>query len=611
MPISLPKVNIVKIPASTVVQNADQKVLFVGQMTSVGTATSGELYQNILNDGAQNTLFGKNSLLALGITAAKKINSVSRFDAIPLDDNISGVAARGTVVFSTVSAAGTINLTVGSSKNNTYAIPVTAGETSSAIAIAAAALINADTMSPVVATAPTAISTPVFTGTGLNDLTVSGTYTGITNRIYKVEINTEDAPDTFNWSDDNGATWTNAVAMTGAPQLLSNGVSIDFAATTGHTSTDLWVFNATSNVLDLTAVNAGTEGNSISISYSSSIANYTATITAMTGGATNPSLANLFDDITRIRYQWIVYPSSFDVTPLTTLLDARWNIDNAVMDGIGVMSITDDFSGCQALVAAKNDQNIIYHCNKAINRTQLKGSALLELDYVIAAQIAAVGALRLTDGADISQYVISTNGARDMFGGAAIASLPFFNTPFYNLPIIDSKDEWADDEMDDLNTAGGFVLGNNVPKTNIIAGQVVTTYKTDVAGNEDPSYKYIEYVNTFSQVGEYFFNNLKAQYAQFRITNGYVQAGRNMTNAALIAGFLDNIYKTLSSADYVLTPIGVDSNTGIDFMTYFKNNRTVVIDEALGKATVTMIVPIITQLRVIYVSMQMAFSTNS
>jgi phage tail sheath gpL-like len=528
-----------------------------------------------------------------------------------LDDNISGVAARGTVTFSAATVAGTINLIVGSSKNNNYTIPVTASETSGDIAIAAAALINADAMSTVIATAPTALSTPIFTGTGLNDLTISGTYTGTTNKVYIIEINTAATPDTFNWSDNDGSTWTSAVAMTGSPQLLSNGVSVDFAATTGHTDEDSWTFNATANVLALTAVNAGTEGNFISISYSSTIANYVATITAMTGGATNPVLTNLFDDITRIRYQWIVYPSSFTLTPLTDLLDARWNVENAVMDGMGIMSITDDFSGCQSLVAAKNDQNLVYHCNKAISRDKLKGSALLELDYVIASQIVAIGALRLTSGSDISQYVISNNGARDMFGGAAIASLPFFNTPFYDLPIIDSKDEWADDEMDDLNTAGGFVLGNNITKTNIIAGQVVTTYKTDVAGNDDVSYKYIEYVNTFSQVGEYFFNNLKAEYAQYRITTADVQAGRNMTNATLIGGFLDNIYKTLSSADYVLTPTGVDSNTGIDYMTYFKNNRTVVIDMALGKATVTMIVPIITQLRVIYVTMQMAFSTNS
>jgi len=56
----------------------------------------------------------------------------------------------------------------------------------------------------------------------------------------------EISPNTFSWSEDGGSTWTaTGVAITGAAQTLSNGVTITFAATTGHTLGDKWSFTAT------------------------------------------------------------------------------------------------------------------------------------------------------------------------------------------------------------------------------------------------------------------------------------------------------------------------------------------------------------------------------
>ena len=49
MPISLPEVTLNILSATTSVENQAQKVLFVGQKTASGSATSGLLYQNILN----------------------------------------------------------------------------------------------------------------------------------------------------------------------------------------------------------------------------------------------------------------------------------------------------------------------------------------------------------------------------------------------------------------------------------------------------------------------------------------------------------------------------------------------------------------------------------
>ncbi len=89
--------------------------------------------------------------------------------------------------------------------------------------------------------ASSTIGTPVFAGTGINDLSASGTYTGEINRTYRIEIDSTGGLDTFRWSDDNGNTYVaNNVQITGGSQLLNNGVFITFINTSGHTLNDAW-----------------------------------------------------------------------------------------------------------------------------------------------------------------------------------------------------------------------------------------------------------------------------------------------------------------------------------------------------------------------------------
>ena len=84
-----------------------------------------------------------------------------------------------------------------------------------------------------------------FKGAGLDDCTSGGTFSGGSNIDYVVEIDGTGTPDTFKWSDDDGSTWdVSTVNITGAAQTLNNGVTITFAATTGHTSGDRWSFTA-------------------------------------------------------------------------------------------------------------------------------------------------------------------------------------------------------------------------------------------------------------------------------------------------------------------------------------------------------------------------------
>jgi hypothetical protein len=87
------------------------------------------------------------------------------------------------------------------------------------------------------------LGTLAFTGSGLNDMVhgLRSMFTLGSDITYRVKIDGTGSPNTFTWSDDGGSTWdASGVSITGADQLLNNGVYIRFGATTGHTLNDYW-----------------------------------------------------------------------------------------------------------------------------------------------------------------------------------------------------------------------------------------------------------------------------------------------------------------------------------------------------------------------------------
>ena len=80
---------------------------------------------------------------------------------------------------------------------------------------------------------------------GLDDLTESGTYTGSDDVRYLIEIDSTGATDTFSWSVDSGSTYGGQnIAITGASQLIQDGLNVTFTNTTGHVIGDQWVISA-------------------------------------------------------------------------------------------------------------------------------------------------------------------------------------------------------------------------------------------------------------------------------------------------------------------------------------------------------------------------------
>ncbi len=107
-----------------------------------------------------------------------------------------------------------------------------------------------------------------FTGTGLNDLTSSGTFTGTANRNFRIQIDGVGTPDTFSWTKSSATTtivWdATAVPISAGTTTLTEGMFITFAATTGHTLNDRWDF-ITKRPVELLALDGSICSSSLSL----------------------------------------------------------------------------------------------------------------------------------------------------------------------------------------------------------------------------------------------------------------------------------------------------------------------------------------------------------
>lgn len=631
-----PGINVAIVTTVSEVENEDQKVLFVGQKTAAGSATGGDLQTNILNDGSWDTLFGDNSMLAEMIRNARLINEASRFDAIGLDDSgTTKAVVEISIEGGNATADSAITISLGSERNHsvTAAIPDTSTPTATALAI-------------------------------------------------KTAIDTD--------------------------------VTMPFIATVA------------AEVVILTAVNAGTYGNTLAVAIDGFVDGQSIFIEQTTAGAIDPTLTAVLDVIGEERYQTIVWPYPDDLNPLLVVLDARFNATGVIQDGVGVTADLGDSSTLGAKFNAFNSQSLVAvgdettslvfpdlvsnggfadatdwtvavnwaiagleasHTAGAVGelsqiialglkpstsylltftvtaftsgtvtatvggtpgtaqnatgtftelfttttgdvlefvtgaadilsiddvslfefpqlQTFLNKPSIFEIPAVVASEFSAIRSVRLTSGTNIAQF-LSGQAGLDAIAGPALASRPYFNTPLALLPLAATGSGYSQAEVEDLFDDGVTVLGNNSAANSVILGETVTTYKTDSAGNPDTSFKFLNFVDTASNVREYISNNLRARFSQSRLTEGDLVPGRPMANSALILSTLVEFYTTLSGPDFALTQLGEAA------LTTFISNTTVSIDLATGTATVFMgSVPLVTQLRQINAVLTISFSTN-
>lgn len=380
-----------------------------------------------------------------------------------------------------------------------------------------------------------------------------------------------------------------------------------------NAKTDLCVTASESTgTVTLTCRHKGTIGNAINIRIEGLLksgsdyvfGNAGFTITGFASGATDPTLPTLSTLIGDNRYQTIVHPVQYGTSfSVANLLDGRFNSDNAILDGVAIVKKNDTLANHKTALGALNSQSLVYICDKTVTGGTHKGSAMCEFDFSVSARVAALRALRLTDGANISRFTIaSSRGVLDAEGGAHIASLPYFNTPVEGVSPIDTGVGFTQAEIEELFDVGGTVLGNNVSGNVIIMGEFVTTYKTNSSGADDETWRFLNSVDTMSVSAELIFNNLKSDFAQTRLTEGRLIANHSMANATSIKAQMKKYY--LDLADLALTPYGDDA------VLYFLEHLTVSINLLTGKATISSDLPIVTQLREILANLRTEFSIN-
>jgi phage tail sheath gpL-like len=512
--VSFPKTTVNIQSNSPSVSIYPHKVLFIGQKTSAGTATAGNLIEDIQDDNSWDTLFGKRSMLAGMLRAARAINKQTRFDAIALTDASGGgsAAATSSVVFSgTATAAGQLIFDVGSETNHRYTVDVAVGDTAAGIATKLETLADADDYAP----------------------------------------------------------FTAAV----------NSATVTF-----------------------TVSHVGTVGNTFGIKYSGSIPGITITLNGFASGATPPTLTNLFNVIGEEQYQTIVWPSDYGLATVKNFLDARFNVTDKIQSGVAISSRVSSYADHLTELNTHNSRSLTVLCFNLVNTSTHKGLDQVELPYVHSAKHAAIRSLRLTEGTNITAYNASNNAALDNEGGPRQATKPYANTPIPLNPLPPVGKGFTSVQIAGLNAAGGSVIGANRPRTAVLMGEMVTTYKTDAAGNVDKTFKFLNSIDSSTIAREYIFNNIKNDLAQARLTTGDLIPNVSMHNAVSIKGLLVKYYEDLSTDQWCITQA---SDRAIQF---FKDNLEVTVDADNGIVRAVMVVPLVTQLREFIATMKVDFS---
>ena len=493
-----------------------QKVLFVGQQAAGAPATGLDLYENILNDGSEDTLFGADSPIATAIRRARRRNGVTQFDAIPIDDNGLGTEASGNIVFAgTATEDGTITVYTGSEKFDEFILSIPNGST-------------ADTIGGFLAAALGLSTTVLVTGSNtLGDVTI-------------------------------------------------------------------------------TAKNKGTFGNTIGLAVEVNVAGISATITGMSGGTGDPTLTGVFDVIGTKRYQTIVWQFQEETDEVKDFLDGRFNVTNDILDGVAFVGRTDTLANHLTWLGTENSQSLCVNVDNQISIANYNGPAVLEIPFTKIAEFAAIRALRKTDDAVLGDLVIARSPL-DSFGGPWQNSKPYANTPFNDLENPKANFTFTDVEVEQLLDAGGWVIDVNRAFTEVIAGEVVTTYKTDNAGNPDPTFGFLNYVDTSSACREYIVNNTRAKYPQYRATGGALIPNLDSANEASVAAFVAEMYTNLGDLGLVNVGVGTIEGEQVDYDKLFRENLSVTLNPTTGRFFVALKLYIVVQLRAVVYDMAVAF----
>lgn len=320
---------------------------------------------------------------------------------------------------------------------------------------------------------------------------------------------------------------------------------------------------ATDDTITFTAANAGTHANKWLIRFHDeyqrpvTVAGLTITMTGWASGATDPVLTTALDAAENIRYHGIVWPQAYATTVPKAFINARFNLDNDIKDGVVFQWIEDTFANVKTLANAMNSPSWVMLTNETTNTSYWKGPHLPEAPDVLTTIFVAARARRFEEEISISDLVVN-NESRDQFGGRHTASLPYFNTPFIGVEQPDDGSGYIYSEQLELEDEGVTVIGSNTAKNAVIASALVTTYLNDSAGNPDDTWHWLNWRDTHSVIREFFVNNLREDFAQHRLSTGAAVANFAIATAPSIRSKIYEYYDILS--DDALTVRGREAH---------------------------------------------------
>ena len=369
-------------------------------------------------------------------------------------------------------------------------------------------------------------------------------------------------------ADDPAAVWAKLLAL-----IAADAVAPFTAAAPAATIT-------------FTATNKGKLANDWPLLLEGSVPGLTFTLTGWAGGATDPTLTTILDAVENIRYQTVVWPSQYATTVLKTFMDDRKNVDNDIKDGRAFIGTNRAFADVKSDALALNSSEIVLLTNEPNAAADWKGPHLPQAPDLTAATFAFARARRFEDGISISD-IVATNEANDQFGGIDKCSLPYFNTPVLYCRQPQRGSGYSKEEQLELEDAGVSVVGANDSNTAVIMGVVVTTWQKDIAGNDDDTWKFLEWRDTHGTIREYFVRNMRKEFQQHRMTAGIAVAGYAIIDEQSVRTFLYHLYDLL--ADLAITVKGLAGRR------YFEDHLVVTLKPELRRVEIAADVPMVSQ----------------
>jgi phage tail sheath gpL-like len=468
-----PKVSFNLITRDQTIGLADQRTLFIGQRTASAIMQAGLNTDLPRTETELNELLGPNSHAAMVARSFRAVNQVTNLDVILLDDAATAAKASATAMFAGVASRdATVYMTIASGSRHRHPISVAAGDTPVQVLAQLASALSADTAKPFTVDlgSGAALSCTVLAGV-IDTVSVVSGGTG----YFGTETVHVGGPGTGG-----------IIALTVVGGVVT-GASIT-AGGTGYTTAPVLTLSGPAK---FTAANGGTHANDWPLVIEGYIPGMTVTLTAFTGGSVNPTLTGLFAPVQNIRYQTVIYPSAFDPAVLKAFIEPRKNIDNAIMDGVGVIWSNAAFATVKAEAATLNSSEIVLMTNAPNSSATWKGPYLSEAPDCLSANFVAALARRFETDVGISD-IVANNEPRDQFGGVHTASLPLFNTPFLGVRAPKIGSGYSGPEQLALEQGGVSVVGTS-SGSNVVAGVVVTTWLKDAAGNPDTTWSALEH----------------------------------------------------------------------------------------------------------------------